>query len=92
MAGKYHSKKLSVVGSSVFSFWILGMLVPFWVMREFFEKMMLDRIGADYTRAVLDHFDKFSWVFPILAFIGGILGASLGLAMLKKHFKKTEIA
>ena len=66
MAGNYQSKKLSVVGYSVFSFWILGMLVPFWVMRESFEKMMLDSMGVEYTRAVLDHFDTFSWAFRFL--------------------------
>lgn len=92
MAGNYQSKKLSVLGYSVFSFWILGMLVPFWVMRESFENMMLDSMGVEYTQAVLDHFDTFSWAFPILALIGGALGAFLGLAMLKKHFKKAGIA
>ena len=83
MAGNYQSKKLSVLGYSVFSFWILGItMVPFWVMRESFENMMLDSMGVEYTRAVLDNFDTFSWAFPILVLIGGALGAFLGLAML----------
>jgi energy-coupling factor transport system substrate-specific component len=85
LAGKYQSKRLSVLGYGVFSMWLLGMLVPFWVMKDSFEKMMLDSMGVDYTLAVLELFDKISWAFPILAFIGGIIGAFFGLVMLKKH-------
>ncbi len=91
-AGKYGSKKLSVLGYSIFSLWILGMLVPFWIMRDSFEKMMLDSMGVEYTRASLELFDKFAWAFPIMAFTGGIIGAFFGLSMLKKHFKKAGIA
>ncbi|WP_432401888.1 MptD family putative ECF transporter S component [Wukongibacter sp. M2B1] len=90
--GKYQSKTFSILGYGVFSMWLLGMLVPFWIMRDSFEKMMLDSMGADYTHAVLDLFDKVSWTFPFLAFIGGIIGAFFGLKMLKKHFKKAGIA
>jgi energy-coupling factor transport system substrate-specific component len=90
--GKYQSKKLSIIGYSVFSLWILGMLVPFWIMKDSFERMMLDSMGTEYTKAILALFDKFAWTFPITAFIGGIIGAFLGLKMLKKHFKKAGIA
>ncbi len=90
--GKYKSRKLSIFGYGVFSMWILGMLLPFWIMRDSFEKMMLDSMGSDYTRTVLELFDKIFWTFPLLAFVGGILGAVLGLKMLKKHFKRAGIA
>lgn len=91
-AGKYQSRKLSVLGYGVFSLWIIGMLLPFWVMKDSYEKMMLDSMGADYTRAVLGLFDKIAWGFPLIALLGGIIGGFLGLAMLKKHFKKAGIA
>jgi energy-coupling factor transport system substrate-specific component len=90
--GKYKSKKLSILGYGVFSMWLLGMLVPFWIMKDSFEKMMLDSMGTEYTRAVLELFDKVSWTFPFLAFSGGVIGAVFGLKMLKKHFKKAGIA
>jgi energy-coupling factor transport system substrate-specific component len=70
----------------------MGMLVPFWIMRDSFEKMMFDSMGADYTNAALDLFDKFGWAFPILAITGGVIGGFLGFKMLKKHFKKAGIA
>jgi energy-coupling factor transport system substrate-specific component len=91
MTGGYRSKKTSVLGYGVFSLWLLGMLVPFWIMKDSFEKMMLDSMGVEYTRAVMGLFEKVSWTFPILAFAGGMAGAFFGLATLKKHFKKAGI-
>ncbi len=92
MIGQYKSIKLSIIGYAAFSMWIMGMLVPFWIMKDSFEKMMFDSMGVDYTNAVLSLFAKFAWTFPILAIVGGIIGGYLGLTMLKKHFKKAGIA
>ena len=92
MLGKYQSKKLSVIGYTVFSFWLLGMLLPFFIMKDSFERMMLDSMGVEYTNAVFNLFDKVAWSFPIMVIIGGLIGAFLGLSMLKKHFKKAGIA
>ncbi len=92
MGGKYKSVKASVAGHAVFSLWIVGMLMPFWVMKDSFEAMMAGSMGAEYTQAVFALFQKISWAFPIMALIGGIIGAFLGFAMLKKHFKRAGIA
>jgi len=92
MAGKYRSVKLSVVGYAVFSLWLIGMLMPFWILKDAFERMMLGSMGADYTRTVFDLFQQISWAFPIMAFVGGIIGAFFGFAMLKKHFTRAGIA
>lgn len=90
--GNYKSKKLSVVGYGVFSMWLLGMLLPFWIMKDAFEKTMTDSMGADYTQAVLGLFEKAAWTFPLMAFCGGVIGAIFGFKMLKKHFEKAGIA
>ena len=90
--GKYKSKKFSVIGYAVFSLWILGMLIPFWVMRDSFSDMMDKSMGVDYTTAVYAIFDKIAWSFPIMCIVGGIIGALLGLSVLKKHFQKAGIA
>lgn len=92
MLGKYQSKKMAVLAYGIFSMWLLGMLVPFWIMKDSFEKMMLDSMGVDYTRAVMELFGKVAWSFPILAFLGGIIGALWGIKMLNKHFRKAGIA
>ncbi|MGO1369965.1 MptD family putative ECF transporter S component [Senegalia sp. (in: firmicutes)] len=91
-AGKYKSKKLSYLGYGVFSLWLMGMLAPFWIMKDSFENMMLDSMGVDYTKTVMDLFSNIAWTFPIMTFLGGMIGAFLGFTMLKKHFKKAGIA
>jgi len=92
MAGKYKSKKCTVIGYSVFSLWIVGMLMPFFVMRDSFEKLMLQSMGAEYTKTIYELFDKMAWLFPIFALVAGVIGAFLGFAVLKKHFKRAGIA
>lgn len=91
-AGQYISVKASVVGHTVFSLWILGMLMPFWIMKDTFEKFLSDSMGTDYMQATFAVFDKISWTFPVMAIAGGIIGAFVGLGMLKKHFKRAGIA
>lgn len=90
-AGNYRSKKLSIIGYTVFSLWIVGMLMPFWLMKDSFRNMMVG-MGEEYISAVFDIFGKISWTFPIMAIIGGVIGAFLGFSMLKKHFKRAGIA
>ncbi len=84
LAGKYKSMKASVVGYAVFSLWINGMLMPFWIMKDAFEKMMLDSMGSEYTQTVFELFQKISWAFPIMALAGGVIGAFFGVVLLKK--------
>ncbi len=91
-AGQYKSVKASVAGHTVFSLWILGMLMPFWIMKDTFEKFLSDSMGTDYMQATFAIFDKISWTFPVMAIAGGIIGAFVGLGMLKKHFKRAGIA
>ena len=91
LAGNYASKRLSILGYSVFSLWLLGMLMPFWVMRDSYERMTRDSMGSDYTRAVMGLFENLSWAFPILACIGGLAGGFLGRTMLRKHFSRAGI-
>lgn len=92
LGGKYKSVKASVIGHAVFSLWIVGMLMPFWVMKDSFEAMMSGSMGEEYTQEVFALFQKISWAFPVMALVGGVIGAFLGLAFLKKHFKRAGIA
>ncbi|MCT4583529.1 MAG: MptD family putative ECF transporter S component [Peptostreptococcaceae bacterium] len=90
--GAYKSKKISIFGYGIFSMWLLGMLAPFWLMKDSFERIMKDSMGSEYTKIVFELFDKIFWYFPLMAFLGGIIGAFFGLKMLKKHFKRAGIA
>ena len=91
-AGRYQSKKCTVIGYAFFSLWIMGMLMPYWVMRDTFFEMFDKSMGVEYTRAVFEIFAKVAWAFPIMCIVGGMIGALLGLSVLKKHFKRAGIA
>lgn len=89
-AKEYKSVKMSVIGSGVFSTWMMGMVLPmFFGYREpYFESM---RVG--YGDAYADTLYKITpdWLFYaliLLCVVGGILGGLLGAVVLKKHFKK----
>lgn len=91
-AGRYQSVKASVLGYMVFSLWIMGMLMPFWFMKDSFENLMRTSMGAEYSDTVMALFQKISWSFPLMALAGGLLGGFLGLSILKKHFRRAGIA
>ena len=91
-AGKYKSRKASVIGYAVSSLWVLGALLPFIIMRDRFYQMMVDSMTLDYTETVFALFDKVAWAFPIMSLAGGVIGAFIGFAALKKHFQKAGIA
>ena len=89
-AKEYKSVKMSVIGSGVFSTWMMGMVLPmFFGYREpYFESMR-----AGYGDTYADTLYKITpdWLFYVLILlcvVGGILGGLLGAAVLKKHFKK----
>ena len=93
-SGSYKSVKLSVIGSGIFSTWMMGMALPmFFGYREpYFES-----IRAGYGDAFADTLYAITpdWMFfamIALCVVGGILGGLLGAKVLKKHFKKAGMA
>ena len=90
----YKSIKMSVIGSGVFSIWMMGMTLPmFFGYREpYFESI---RTGYGDTFADTLYAITPDWMFFVLialCIVGGILGGLLGSAVLKKHFKKAGMA
>ena len=93
-SGHYKSVKLSIIGSGVFSTWMMGMALPmFFGYREpYFESM---RTGYGDTFADALYAITPDWMFFVLTalcVVGGILGGLLGVKVLKKHFKKAGMA
>lgn len=91
-SGKYKSWGKTVFGYCVFSEWILGAMLPMWIMRDsYFEKMRAG-YGDEYTDTLMNIMSGWMLgVFPILAIVGAIIGAFLGRAVLRKHFKRAGI-
>lgn len=92
-SGGYKSARNSVFGYGVFSIWIFGNFMPFFVGSESYYAILTERFGQAYTNTLSAYLPM--WIIPILiiaSFVFGILGGLLGKAICKKHFKRAGIA
>lgn len=92
-AGKYQSWKCTFIGNGIFSLWIMGYVSRMFLTRDAFFSSLVSSYGQEYVDTLMSYTP--GWMFPVLfivTFIGGILGALLGKAVLKKHFEKAGIA
>ncbi len=92
-AGKYQSWKSTLLGNGIFSLWIMGYVSRMFLTRDAFFSSLVSSYGQEYVDTLMSYTP--GWIYPVLfvvTFIGGILGALLGKAVLKKHFEKAGIA
>lgn len=92
-AGKYKSWKFTVIGYCVFTEWVIGSMLPMWIMRDvYFEAYRTQGGTEEYIGSVMNLTSGFMLpAVVVIGFIGGILGVYLGRAVLKKHFQKAGI-
>lgn len=91
-AGKYKSFMMSVIGYGVFSMWTMGFISRMFLTRDSFFAGIASGYGQEYANTLMSYTP--SWTFPLLfalAFVGGVIGAFLGKAVLNKHFKRAGI-
>ena len=87
-AGKYQSWKCTFLANGVFSLWIMGYVSRMFLTRTEFFASLVSSYGQEYVDTLMSYTPN--WMFPVLfvvTFIGGVLGALLGKAVLKKHFE-----
>ncbi|MBF4468769.1 MAG: MptD family putative ECF transporter S component [Methanobrevibacter arboriphilus] len=92
-SGDYQSSIKSVIGYAIFSVGIMGNMLPLWVLRDSFLSYLSSGMGTEYANVIASVTP--TWAFFVLiigAFIAGILGAIIGKKVLKKHFKRANIA
>ena len=90
----YSSRKKAVVGCGIFSLWMVGMALP---MFFGYRDAYMESLRPGYGDAYVDQITALtpSWVFWALVvtiFLGGLIGALIGGAILKKHFLKAGMA
>jgi len=91
--GNYKDFNKIALGTGVFSLWCFGGFMPLWVMRDSYFSMLSQYYGAEYAASVAALVPEWSFIpFFIAIIIGGIIGAYIGRAMLKKHFERAGIA
>lgn len=91
-SGNYKSVSKAVLTSGVFSLWVWGNFIPFFINIEAYFSTR-----QDYGQEYIDTLTRLmpAWMNPVLlisAFVSGIIGGLLGKAVLKKHFSKAGIA
>ena len=91
-SGGYNSWKKTVLGFCVFSLWVIGSMLPMWIMRDSY----FERGRAGYGDTYVDTLMSLTpgWILPVLvalAVIGATAGAYLGRRVLRKHFKRAGI-
>lgn len=90
--GNYRSIKYNAIAFGIFNMWICGSLMQMLLVKEKYMEMCA-MMGSDYVQALekLITYPHMAIVY-VGAFMGGIVGAWIGRAMLKKHFIKAGIA
>ena len=93
-SGNYKNWTKNVAGYCMFTLWTIGTMLPMWIMRDTFFADYRENGGTDaYIDAVMALTPNYMvLVITVLAIVGGLLGALLGKAVLKKHFEKAGIA
>lgn len=90
--GNYQSSKKTILAYTIFSIWLMGMMFPLYFARDSYFAALVPAYGQEYADALMSYTPAWSfYVLTALAALGGFLGALLGKAVLKKHFKKAGI-
>ena len=90
--GNYNSFKYNMLSYAVFSIWICSSMMQMLLVKEKYLEMSIEMMGKDYVDAMekLITYPHMALV-ALGAFIGGIIGAYIGKALLRKHFEKAGI-
>ena len=90
--GNYNSFKYNMLSYAVFSTWICSSMMQMLLVKEKYLEMSIEMMGKDYVVAMekLITYPHMALV-ALGAFLGGIIGAYIGKALLKKHFEKAGI-
>ncbi|HHV13790.1 MAG TPA: MptD family putative ECF transporter S component [Clostridiales bacterium] len=92
-AGEYKSWKHMVACFCVFSEWVIGSMLPMWIMKDSYFAMISDMQGAAFAESLESLVT--GWMLAllmVLTAVAAIIGAYLGKAVLKKHFVRAGIA
>lgn len=90
--GEYTSFMYNMMSFAVFNTWICGSLMQMLLAKEQYMELSM-MMGKEYVEALekLITYPNMALVY-LGAIIGGVIGAYIGKALLKKHFEKAGIA
>lgn len=89
----YKSLKKGTLGYAVFSLWMIGTYIPMYFMAEQSKANFASQFSKEYAEKVMSVMPMWSIVLVAASiFVCSFIGAYVGKALLKKHFKKAGIA
>ncbi|WP_281654512.1 MptD family putative ECF transporter S component [Eggerthella sinensis] len=92
-AGKYQSFKAMTAGHCVFSLWILGTMLPMWIMGQAYFEPYRATQGDAYVNESLALLSGGMLAAVVAGIVVcAVLGMLLGRVVLKKHFERAGIA
>ncbi|UTR16545.1 MptD family putative ECF transporter S component [Salipaludibacillus sp. LMS25] len=91
-SGQYESSKKALFGYCVFTLWLFGNFLPFYVGREAQLAMMTEGYGQEYVNALSTLMPiNLAPVMFVACFIFALVGGVIGKAACKKHFERAGI-
>lgn len=89
----YSSIKTSIIGYAVFAVGLIGNMLPFFILRDYYISAMNASMGAEYVNFITPFLQyHFLIILVILTFIAGLISGYIGKLVLKKHFEKACMA
>ena len=89
----YSSIKTSIIGYAVFAVGLIGNMLPFFILRDYYISAMNASMGAEYVNFITPFLQyHFLIILIILTFIAGLISGYIGKLVLKKHFEKASMA
>lgn len=92
-AGGYKSLKCSVASHCVFSLWVIGTMLPMWILGQaYFEPYRVSQ-GDAFVNESLAYLSGGMLVIVVVGIIVcALIGAAIGTKVLRKHFERAGIA
>ncbi|WP_022941067.1 MptD family putative ECF transporter S component [Psychromonas hadalis] len=88
----YQNLKKSAMAYSVFSVWVIGNFLPFYLSRESYFATLAEGNGKEYAESLSLLLPY--WLLPILvvsAMLSGFIGASIGSRLLNKQLSRAGV-
>lgn len=91
-SGHYESSKKALLGYCVFSLWLFGNFIPFYIGREAQIAMLAEGYGQEYANALNTVMPiNMAPVLFVACVVFALVGGVIGKAACKKHFERAGI-
>ena len=92
-AGGYKSLKCSVASHCVFSLWVIGTMLPMWILGQAYFEPYRASQGDAFVNESLAYLSGGMLVIVVVGIIVcALIGAAIGTKVLRKHFERAGIA